>query len=67
MKKLTYVMILLMGIVVSGCQTSYMTPKGERLLTNSILGCAVGEVFFDNCGAGAAVGAGATVIDDQTD
>ena len=60
-------MILLMGIVVSGCQTSYMTPKGERLLTNSILGCAVGEVFFDNCGAGAAVGAGATVIDDQTD
>ena len=60
-------MILFMGIVVSGCQTSNMTPKGERLLTNSILGCAVGEVFFDNCGAGAAVGAGATVIDDQTD
>ena len=26
----------------------------------------VGQVFFDDCAAGAAVGAGATIIDDQT-
>jgi hypothetical protein len=31
-----------------------------------VVGCAVGQVFFDDCGAGAAVAAGATIIDDQT-
>ena len=45
--------------------TTY-TKDGERLLSNSVVGCAVGQVFFDDCGAGAAVAAGATIIDDQT-
>ena len=57
---------LLMMILVSGCNTSYITKDGERLLSNSVVGCAVGQVFFDDCGAGAAVAAGATIIDDQT-
>ena len=50
-----------------GCQSSYLTPKGERLLQNSALGCLAGDVLFDNCKAGLAVGAGATLIDGQTD
>ena len=57
---------LLMMILVSGCNTPYVTKDGERLLSNSVVGCAVGQVFFDDCGAGAAVAAGATIIDDQT-
>ena len=57
---------LLMMILVSGCNTPYITNSGERLLSNSVVGCAVGQVFFDDCGAGAAVAAGATIIDDQT-
>ena len=50
-----------------GCQSSYLTPKGERLLQNTTLGCIAGDILFDNCKAGAAVGAGATIVDDQTD
>ena len=57
---------LLMMILISGCNTPYITKDGERLLSNSVVGCAVGQVFFDDCGAGAAVAAGATIIDDQT-
>ena len=57
---------LLMMILVSGCNTPYITKDGERLLSNSVVGCAVGQVFFDDCGAGAAVAAGATIIEDQT-
>ena len=57
---------LSMMILVSGCNTPYITKDGERLLSNSVVGCAVGQVFFDDCGAGAAVAAGATIIDDQT-
>ena len=57
---------LSMMILVSGCNTLYITKDGERLLSNSVVGCAVGQVFFDDCGAGAAVAAGATIIDDQT-
>ena len=57
---------LLMMLLVSGCNTPYITKDGERLLSNSVMGCAVGQVFFDDCGAGAAVAAGATIIDDQT-
>ena len=57
---------LLMMVLVSGCNTPYITKDGERLLSNSVVGCAVGQVFFDDCGAGAAVAAGATIIDDQT-
>ena len=57
---------LSMMILVSGCNTPYITKDGARLLSNSVVGCAVGQVFFDDCGAGAAVAAGATIIDDQT-
>jgi hypothetical protein len=57
---------LLMMMSVTGCNTPYITKDGERLLSNSVVGCAVGQVFFDDCGAGAAVAAGATIIDDQT-
>ena len=57
---------LLMMMSVTGCNTPYITNSGERLLSNSVVGCAVGQVFFDDCAAGAAVGAGATMIDDQT-
>ena len=57
---------LLMMMSVTGCNTQYITKDGERLLSNSVVGCAVGQVFFDDCGAGAAVAAGATIIDDQT-
>ena len=57
---------LSMMILVSGCNTPYITKDGERLLSNSVVGCAVGQVFFDDCGAGAAVAASATIIDDQT-
>ena len=57
---------LLMMVLVSGCNTPYITKDGDRLLSNSVVGCAVGQVFFDDCGAGAAVAAGATIIDDQT-
>ena len=55
-----------MMLLVTGCNTPYITNSGERLLSNSVVGCAVGQVFFDDCGAGAAVAAGATIIDDQT-
>ena len=63
MKKILGTLVI---ILLAGCQTAYLSKDGERLLGNSVIGCAVGEVFFDNCGAGAAVGAGATMIDDQT-
>ena len=53
-------------VFLSGCNTPYITSDGERLLSNSVVCCAVGQVFFDDCGAGAAVAAGATIIDDQT-
>ena len=49
------------------CMASMQTPKdGERLLSNSVVGCAVGQVFFDDCKAGAVIAGGATIIDDQT-
>ena len=57
---------LLMMMSVTGCNTPYITKDGERLLSNSVVGCAVGQVFFDDCGDGAAVAAGATIIDNQT-
>tara|TARA_B100001109_G_C18785374_1_gene437439 strand:+ start:690 stop:851 length:162 start_codon:yes stop_codon:yes gene_type:complete len=48
-----------------GCQTHYITKDGERLLSNSVVGCAVGQVLFDACAEGAAVAAGSTIISDQ--
>ena len=56
---------LLMMMSVTGCNTPYITKDGERLLSNSVVGGAVGQVFFDDCGAGAAVTGAATVIDGQ--
>ena len=64
-KKLIMVPVTI--LILTSCQSSYLTPKGERLLQNTAIGCIAGDIFFDNCKAGAAVGAGATVIDDQTD
>jgi len=52
-------------VFLMGCQTAYITNDGERLLSNSVVGCAVGQVLFDDCGAGAAVAAGSTIISDQ--
>ena len=69
MNRLNFLFIgvaLLVMMSVTGCNTPYITSDGERLLSNSVVGCAVGQVFFDDCGAGAAVAAGATIIDDQT-
>ena len=65
MKKLVLVPVII--LTLTSCQSSYLTPKGERLLQNTAIGCIAGDIFFDNCKAGAAVGAGATVIDEQTD
>ena len=69
MERLNFLFVgaaIVIMVFLSGCNTPYITKDGERLLTNSVVGCAVGQVFFDDCGAGAAVAAGATIIDDQT-
>ena len=61
--------LCILGLSLVGCNSKYgeISPKGHRLITNSVVGCAVGEVFFGACAEGAAVAGGATVIDDQTD
>ena len=69
MQRLNFLFVgaaIVIMVFLSGCNTPYITKDGERLLSNSVVGCAVGQVFFDDCGAGAAVAAGATIIDDQT-
>ena len=69
MERLNFLFVgaaIVIMVFLSGCNTPYITSDGERLLSNSVVGCAVGQVFFDDCGAGAAVTAGATIIDDQT-
>ena len=69
MERLNFLFVgaaIVIMVFLSGCNTPYVTSDGERLLSNSVVGCAVGQVFFDDCGAGAAVAAGATIIDDQT-
>jgi hypothetical protein len=53
------------SLLVSGCQTSYLTKEGERLVGNVASGCIFGKVFFDDCKAGAAVTGAATIIDNQ--
>ena len=52
-------------LFLSGCQTSYLTAEGERLVGNVASGCIFGKVFFDDCKAGAAVTGAATIIDNQ--
>ena len=59
------VVTLVLSILVSGCQTSYLTQEGERLVGNVASGCIFGKVFFDDCKAGAAVTGAATIIDNQ--
>ena len=69
MERLNFLFVgtaIVVMVFLTGCNTPYITKDGERLLSNSVVGCAVGQVFFDDCGAGAAVAAGATIIDDQT-
>ena len=69
MERLNFLFVgaaIVIMVFLSGCNTPYITKDGERLLSISVVGCAVGQVFFDDCGAGAAVAAGATIIDDQT-
>ena len=69
MERLNFLFVgaaIVIMVFLSGCNTPYITSDGERLLSNSVVGCAVGQVFFDDCGAGAAVAPGATIIDDQT-
>ena len=69
MERLNFLFVgaaIVVMVFLTGCNTPYITKDGERLLSNSVVGCAVGQVFFDDCAAGAAVGAGATMIDDQT-
>ena len=69
MERLNFLFVgaaIVIMVFLSGCNTPYITSDGERLLSNSVVGCAVGQVFFDDCGVGAAVAAGATIIDDQT-
>ena len=69
MERLNFLFVgaaIVIMVFLSGCNTPYITSDGERLLSNSVVGCAVGQVFFDDCSAGAAVAAGATIIDDQT-
>ena len=62
MKKLLLITPILF---LMGCQTAYITNDGERLISNSVVGCAIGQVLFDACAEGAAVAAGSTIISDQ--
>ena len=60
-----YYYLLVAGILLAGCQTTYLTSDGKRLMENSAIGCVAGEILFGECEVGAAVGAGATLITDQ--
>ena len=59
-----YVLTILF-LILASCQTKYITPEGERLAKNVVAGCLFGEMFFDDCKAGAAVTGAATIIDGQ--
>tara|TARA_X000000368_G_scaffold320394_1_gene257633 strand:- start:100 stop:294 length:195 start_codon:yes stop_codon:yes gene_type:complete len=63
MKKILFLNILVM--LMTACQAKYITPEGERLIKNVATGCVLGEIFFEDCKAGAAVTGAATVIDGQ--
>ena len=69
MERLNFLFVgaaIVIMVFLTGCNTPYITKDGERLLSNSVVGCAVGQVFFDDCKAGAVSAGGATIIDDQT-
>ena len=65
-KMITLFVVVAIAIIglfaLSGCNTTYVTPKGQRLLGNTAMGCVLGEVAFGACEEGAAVGAFTTVI-----
>ena len=63
MKKVLFLNVLVM--ILTSCQAKYITPEGERLIKNVATGCVLGEIFFEDCKAGAAVTGAATVIDGQ--
>lgn len=58
--------LLILPLVLMGCQTTYLTPQGQRIAGNTAAGCIFGQVFFDDCAAGAAVAGVATIVDDQS-
>ena len=69
MERLNFLFVgaaIVIMVFLSGCNTPYITKDGERLLSNSVVGCAVGQGVFDDCTAGAVIAGGATIIDDQT-
>ena len=69
MERLNFLFVgaaIVIMVFLTGCNTPYITKDGERLLSNSVVGCAVGQVFFDDCKSGAVIAGGATIIDDQT-
>ena len=53
------------SLILTACQTAYLTSEGERLVGNVASGCIFGKVLFDDCKAGAAVTGAATIIDNQ--
>lgn len=59
------ILILTLSLFLTGCQTTYLTSEGERLVGNVASGCIFGKIFFDDCKAGAAVTGAATIIDNQ--
>ena len=59
------ILLITCGILLIDCNTTYVTPKGQRLLGNTAMGCVLGEVAFGACEEGAAIGAFTTVITDQ--
>ena len=59
------IIILALSLFLAGCQTTYLTSEGERLVGNVASGCIFGKIFFDDCKAGAAVTGAATIIDNQ--
>ena len=54
-----FVLVIVAGLMLTACGTSYVTDDGKRLISNSAIGCVAGEVLFGKCAEGAAVGAGA--------
>tara|TARA_Y200000002_G_scaffold367127_1_gene358836 strand:- start:333 stop:524 length:192 start_codon:yes stop_codon:yes gene_type:complete len=60
-----YILIISAGLLLTACNSTYITDDGKRLIGNSAIGCVAGEVLFGECAKGAAVAGGATIITDQ--
>ena len=59
------ILIISAGLLLTACNSTYITDDGKRLIGNSAIGCVAGEVLFGECAKGAAVAGGATIITDQ--